>query len=214
MKKIMYALSALAFIAAIAINAQTTRAQSTMPVPSVSQSSMSSEPMNKSDVLVQMIALHVQNTDLLAEEMRNQYSESPTTDASKQALQANGQQISDLVGSQFGSQTQDVFNSYWTETMNQFIMYTQGLKENDETMQNEALVGIHRNILQASEMIAEETNLPRQAVDDVLRQHVNMMRGVIESYANEDYSQSYTYQMRAQKQIAMIAQTVTDALLP
>ncbi len=215
MKNLTYAISAIAFVFALVFNAQTTRAQSAVtPVPSITQGEVTEGSMNKSDVLVEMISLHVQNTDLLAEGMRNQYSASPEQNASIQAVMTNSQQISELIAAQFGSQTQDVFNSYWTETMNQFVRYTQGLRENDEMMQSEALVGIHRNIIQASELIAEETNLPRETVDDVLRQHVNLMRGVIESYANGDYEQSYANQIRAQQQISMIAQLVTDALMP
>lgn len=214
MKKVTYALSALAFVCAIVIGAQTARAQSAVtPLPSLTPSEMTQGSMSQSDVLVQMISSHVQHTDLLAESMRKQYSDTADQNASTQALREVSQQISDLIATEFGAQTQEVFNSYWTESMNQFLRYSEGLQNNDESMQNEALVGIHRNIIQASEMIAEETNIPRETVDDVLRQHVNYLRGSIEAYANGDYEQSYTYQLRAQRQIAMIAQIMTDALL-
>lgn len=212
MKIYTYLLSALAFVAAVLASTHVVRAQALMVSPTESMM-RSSEALDRDDTLVQMTALHTQQTDLLSEAMRNEYMDTSDLSASRQAVMQNAAEISQLVNSQFGQMPQDVFDKYWNETMTLFMNYANGLQQGDNAMQSDALIGLHRNIIEASAMISEETDLPQDTVDSALRTHVNYLRGVIEAYANGNYEESFTQQMMAQEQIAQVAQTITDAWL-
>lgn len=212
MKKLTYLLSALAFAAAIAVGTQAARAQTPMGNPNGVQLE-TSPSMDRDEVLVQMTALHTQQTDLLSEVMRNEYMDSSDLTASRDAVMRNAADISQLVNAEFGQLPQQVFEKYWNENRTLFLNYANGIQQADQAMQGDALVGLHRNIIEASAMIAAETNLPQERVDAALRAHVNNLRGVIESYAQGNYEASYSEQMMAQEQIAQVARTMTDALM-
>lgn len=210
-KKISYVISAIAFVIALSIGPQATRAQSPGVEPTVTITEGMQPSMEKEEILVQITALHTQHTDLLSEAMRNYYSEAPEREASRQALVSNGQQISQLINVQFGSEAQELFDNYWNESVSQLLNYTDAIKQDNEQAQGAALTGLHRNIIQASQLIAEDTNIPQETIDLVLRNHINALRGVIESYDRGQYADSYAQQIIAQQQITVIAKTITDA---
>jgi glycyl-tRNA synthetase beta subunit len=118
----------------------------------------------------------------------SRFDDLPDFPAASNALDLNGQRISQLLSDQ--GVDANAFLSLWREHNNVYIQYTDGLKEQDETKQQEAVNSLHEWTIRMAEILGDES------VQQDFQQHIQLTKSVIDAHAagnhEEEFSNSHT----------------------
>ena len=132
------------------------------------------------------------------------------------ALDQNGVELSEAIGSVYGEEAADTFlngPSLWRDHIKFFVDYTVALAEKDEAGQQEAVDNLTGYTGAFSGFLAEATGLPQEALQEGVTQHVMQLKGQLDAYAAGDYDEAYRLFREAYEHMVMTGDTLAGAIV-
>ena len=136
------------------------------------------------------------------------------TAASVEALDENTNELAAVVGSVYGKDAQEGFDTIWTDHIGFFANYATGLRTNDEDLRDDA----EEDLEQYQQDIATFFNsaLPEIKKSTVIAgsgEHKDLLIEAMDEYHAGDYEGAYEAQRKADKQIAGIANLLSENIV-
>jgi hypothetical protein len=132
------------------------------------------------------------------------------------ALDQNGVELSQAIGSVYGDEAADQFlngPSLWRDHIKFFVDYTVALAKKDEAGQQEAVDNLTGYTGAFSGFLAGATGLPQDALQEGVTQHVMQLKGQLDAYAAGDYDEAYRLFREAYKHMVMTGDTLAGAIV-
>lgn len=166
------------------------------------------------DLRVLLNGLEKQHVDLASAAVRNGFDGDPDFKASADALDANSVALSEAVGSVYGPEAQEQFLTIWRSHIGFFVDYTVAAKKNDTAGMDKAVQNLNGYVDAIADLLAgANPNLPREAVAQLVTEHVLLLKGAVDAYGSGDYAGSYAKQAEANAQIGTIADALSGAIV-
>jgi hypothetical protein len=119
-----------------------------------------------------------------------------------------------MIGSVYGQEAQDAFNTIWSAHNGFFVDYTTGVATKDRKLRNRAVKNLtERYVPQFSELIATATGLPLDAVAALVTDHVLQTKAVVDAQAAEDWVAAYAAVRAAYGHMQMIGDALAGAIV-
>jgi hypothetical protein len=130
------------------------------------------------------------------------------------ALNTNGTDIGDVIGSVYGDAGKNKFNSIWSAHNGFFVDYTTGVAKKDKAMQDKAVTDLTGTYIpQFSEFIAAATGLPQAAVADLTKTHVLTTKDVVDAQGAKDFAGAAQKDRAASQHMEMIGDPLAKAIV-
>lgn len=164
---------------------------------------------------VTLNSLEAQHVDLAAAATRAGFDGSPTFEASAAALDKNSRVLADAVGSVYGKEAGDKFYGIWKSHIGFFVDYTVAAKKNDKAGMDAAVANLNGYVESISLFLSSANpNLPKEAVAQLVGEHVGLLKSAVDKHGAGDYAGSYASQQQARDQITTkIADTLAGAIV-
>ena len=143
------------------------------------------------------------------------YDGAPDFEAVAAALDENGVELSQAVGSVYGDEAAKQFldgPALWRDHIGFFVDYTVGLAKRDKAAQQEAVENLQGYTGAFSGFLAEATGLPQAALQASTMEHVMQLKGQIDAYAAGDYEEAARLFRQAYEHMVMTGDTLADAI--
>jgi len=142
------------------------------------------------DLRANLVTLGLEHMTLTNQAVDAALDGSPHADATGAALYANGNTIGAAVGSVYGKDAESTFDSVWKLHLDQFVKYAVADKTGDATGKQAALDNIQQNytIPLAQYLAKANPNLPENALQTSLSDHVAMTAQMIDDHVKGDYT--------------------------
>jgi hypothetical protein len=140
----------------------------------------------------------------------------PDFEAIAGALDQNGVELSQAIGSVYGDEAADTFlngPSLWRDHIKFFVDYTVALAKKDKAGQQEAVDNLTGYTGAFSGFLAQATGLPQAALQEGVTQHVMQLKGQLDAYAAGDYDEAYRLFREAYRHMAMTGDTLAAAIV-
>jgi hypothetical protein len=166
------------------------------------------------DLRVVLNALEREHVDLASQATRNGFDGSADFAASAAALDANSVSISQAVGSVYGDAAAAKFLTIWRSHIGFFVDYTVAAKKGDAAGMAKAVTDLGGYEDAISDFFSgANPNLPRDAVHQLIADHVGLLKGAVDKYGAKDFPGSYTAEHAANEQIGKIADAIAGAIV-
>jgi hypothetical protein len=107
------------------------------------------------------------------------------------ALDANTDDLGDVVGSVYGKDAQQAFEAQWRAHIGFFADYATAVAKGDKAGQAKAKASLAGYQKSFSQFMAKATGAPAPAVAAALQMHVNQLIGAVDSYKAGTYTDAY-----------------------
>ena len=159
-------------------------------------------------------ALERQHVDLASAAVRSGFDGRPDFSAAAKALDNNSVAISQAVGSVYGDAAAAKFLAIWRSHITFFVNYTTAAKAGDKAGMDKAVADLGGYVDAISDFFSgANPNLPRDAVHQLVAQHVMLLKAAVDTYGAADYTGSYKNQVDANAQIGTIADAISGAIV-
>ena len=160
-------------------------------------------------------SLNREHANLAAIALRNGFEGSADFEASAKALDNNSIEIGKSIGSVYGPAAEAQFLEIWRSHITFFVDYTLASKANDEVKKQKAVADLANYVNRTADFLSQANpNLPREAVHQVVTEHVRLLRSTIDKHFAGNYPASYTEQHAMDVQIGtQVADTVAGAIV-
>ena len=136
----------------------------------------------------------------------------PEFEAAAAALDMNSVDLSKAIGSAYGPEAEAAFLPLWRSHIGMVVEYTQGKATNDQAKQDKAvddLLGYSNDF--AAFLSGANENLPKDAVQALLKDHALTLKEVIDAQAAGDQPKVYTSVRTAMAHMTMIGDPLAAA---
>lgn len=166
------------------------------------------------DLRVTLNALEREHVNLAAAATRRGFQGDPDFQAAAAQLDANSKEIAAAVGSVYGPEAEQQFYEIWASHIGFFVDYTVAAKSGNQAGMDKAVadLGGYQNAI-ADFLSEANPNLPRQAVFDLVGEHITLLKGAVDAYGGKDYPTSYAKEHEANVQIGTIADALSGAIV-
>ncbi len=131
-----------------------------------------------------------------------------------QSLDENGKRIADVVASLYGQENRQKFLDMWNMHINEYVSYTQGLKDQDQNRMDLAKDNLSNLALQMGDEFNKlDPNLSSDGVTNLTNEHVALTLGIIDAYASGDQAQMVSKIKQAADQATKFAEFLTQAIM-
>jgi hypothetical protein len=140
----------------------------------------------------------------------------PDFEAIAGALDQNGVELSEAIGSVYGDEAAEQFlngPSLWRDHIKFFVDYTVALAKKDKAGQQEAVDNLTGYTGAFSGFLAQATGLPQDALQEGVTQHVMQLKGQLDAYAAGDYDEAYRLFREAYRHMVMTGDTLAGAIV-
>lgn len=167
------------------------------------------------DLRANLVTLGVEHMDLTDSAIAAALDGTPNAKAIADQLFANGDQIGAAVGSVYGADAQNTFNTVWKLHLNDFVKYAVASKGGNETAKSAALADIDTNYTKplAQYLAKANPNLPEAALEGSLRDHVNMTAIMIDDHVKGDYVGEATMRDQGAQHLNGLFSTLAGAIV-
>ncbi|MBA3687518.1 MAG: hypothetical protein H0W81_01570 [Chloroflexi bacterium] len=126
-------------------------------------------------------------------------------------LNTNGTDLGAAIGSIYGQAAQDEWNRIWSAHNGFFVDYTNGVATKDQAAMDLAVKNLTTvYVPQFAEFLAGATDLPTEAITNLVTQHVLQTKAVVDAQAAGEWDAAYAAIREAYAHMQMIG----DALAP
>ena len=126
-------------------------------------------------------------------------------------LNTNGTDLGAAIGSIYGSEAEDEWNRIWSAHNGFFVDYTTGVGAADQAMQDQAVEDLTTiYVPEFSAFLAGATDLPEDAIAQLVTDHVLQTKAVVDAQAAGDFAGAYAAIRTAYAHMSMMG----DALAP
>lgn len=159
--------------------------------------------------------LEAEHVDLATAATRAGFDGSPMFDAAAASLGKNTDNLSAAVGSVYGEEAGAKFKEIWASHIGFFVDYTVAAKGGDQAGMDKAVSNLNGYVEAISTFLSEANpNLPKEAVAELVTEHVGLLKEAVDKHGAADYAGSYDAQSRARTQITTkIADTLAGAIV-
>ena len=159
--------------------------------------------------------LEAEHVELASAATRAGFDGSPTFDAAAGALGKNTDSLSGAIASVYGDAAGAKFKEIWSSHIGFFVDYTVAAKAGDKAGMDKAVENLNGYVEAISTFLSgANTNLPKEAVAQLVTEHVTLLKEAVDKYGAGDYAGSYDAQSRARVQITTkIADTLAGAIV-
>jgi len=158
--------------------------------------------------------LEKEHVDLASNAVRRGFDGDTDFAASADILDKNSVAIATAIGSVYGTDAQAKFLQIWRSHIGFFVDYTVAAKKGDSAGMAQAVTNLGGYIDAISDFFSSANpNLPRDAVKQLITDHVMLLKAAVDTYGAKDYAGSYTKQGEAYKQIGTIADAIAGAIV-
>lgn len=159
--------------------------------------------------------LESEHVDLASAATRAGFDGDPAFEATAASLDRNSNELADAVGSVYGEEARERFYEIWASHIGFFVDYTVAAKSGDQAGMDQAVQNLNGYVEAISTFLSEANpNLPKEAVAQLVTEHVGLLKEAVDQHGAGDYAASYDAQDRARKQITnKIADTLAGAIV-
>lgn len=166
------------------------------------------------DLRVVLNSLEREHVSLASQATRNGFDGSADFKASADALDANSVALSKAVGSVYGAEAEAKFLEIWRSHIGFFVDYTVGAKTGDKVKMDKAVSDLGGYADAISDLLSgANPNLPREAVKQLIVDHIGLLKGAVDKYGAKDFAGSYAAEHDADVQIGTIADALSGAIV-
>ncbi len=166
------------------------------------------------DLRVVLNALEREHVDLASAATRNGFDGSADFKASADALDANSVSLAKAVGSVYGAKAETKFLEIWRSHIGFFVDYTVAAKGGDKAGMDKAVTNLGGYADAISDFLSgANPNLPREAVHQLITDHIGLLKTTVDTYGAKDFAGSYAKQHEASEQVGKIADAISGAIV-
>ena len=185
--------------------------------PSTTNNTAMSAPTTdtkSADLRVLLNGLEKEHVSLASTATRNGFDGTASFPASAASLDENSVALSKAVGSVYGADAEKKFLEIWRSHITFFVDYTVAAKKGDKAGMDKAVTNLGGYIDAVSDFFSgANENLPREAVKQLVTDHVGLLKGAVDAYGAGDFAKSYSQQHAATEQIGKIADAISGAIV-
>lgn len=166
------------------------------------------------DLRVLLNALEREHVSLASTATRRGFQGDPDFEAAAGELDKNSVAIAAAVGSVYGPEAEARFLEIWRSHIGFFVDYTVAAKGGNKAGMDKAVqnLGGYQNAI-ADFFSEANPNLPREAVFDLIGEHVTLLKAAVDAYGAGDYPTSYAKEHEANVQVGTIADALSGAIV-
>lgn len=159
--------------------------------------------------------LEAEHVDLASAATRAGFDGDPSFNAAAAALGKNTDSLSAAIASVYGDEAGMRFKEIWESHIGFFVDYTVAAKMGDKAGMDKAVQNLNGYVEAISTFLSgANPNLPKQAVAQLVTEHVGLLKEAVDTYGAGDFAASYDAQSRARTQITTkIADTLAGAIV-
>ena len=213
-------MAAIALVAGLAIGGgvgyMSGNSNDDVAMDSVSSVSTNPDTMTKSAGLrVLLNNLEAEHVDLASAATRAGFDGDASFTASAEALGKNTDSLSAAIASVYGEEAGVKFKEIWASHIGFFVDYTVAAKGGDQAGMDKAVQNLNGYVEAISAFLSgANPNLPKDAVAQLVTEHVGLLKEAVDKHGAGDYAGSYDAQSRARAQITTkIADTLAGAIV-
>lgn len=166
------------------------------------------------DLRVILNGLEREHVSLASQATRNGFDGSADFAASGAALDNNSVALSKAVGSVYGAEAEGKFLEIWRSHIKFFVNYTVAAKAGDKAGMDKAVTDLGGYNDAISDFFSgANPNLPREAVHQLISDHIALLKGAVDAYGAKDFAGSYAKEHEADVQIGTIADAISGAIV-
>jgi hypothetical protein len=171
------------------------------------------------DLRVAMTRLLSEHAALAMEATRQGFDagdlEDPEFVAAAGALQGNTDDLVAAIDGIYGADAAQAFGAQWEAHIGFFVDYTVGLVTEDTAAQDKAVEDLTGYVTDFGQFLSDATggNLPADAAQGALSEHVTQLKTQIDQYAAGDYEAAYATAREAYAHMAMTADALSLAII-
>ena len=185
-----------------------------------SQSSTNSEttvPMTDTkaaDLRVLLNGLQQEHVALASAATRAGFDGSANFMPAAGSLDNNSKDLQAAVASVYGEEAGKTFYDIWNSHIGFFVDYTVAAKGGDTAGMEKAVQNLNGYVDGISTFFSEANpNLPKDAVAQLIGEHVGLLKAAVDTYGAGDIEGSYAKQREARAQIGTIANAISGAIV-
>lgn len=159
--------------------------------------------------------LEAEHVDLASAATRAGFDGDPSFTATAGALGQNTDNLSAAIASVYGDEAGVKFKEIWASHIGFFVDYTVAAKGGDQAGMDKAVQNLNGYVEAISAFLSgANPNLPKDAVAQLVTEHVGLLKEAVDKHGAGDYVGSYDAQSRARVQITTkIADTIAGAIV-
>lgn len=166
------------------------------------------------DLRVVLNSLEREHVNLAAQATRAGFDGAAGFPAAAGALDANSVDISKAVASVYGDEAGTKFLEIWRSHITFFVNYTVAAKKGDTAGMDKAVTDLGGYTDAISDFFSgANPNLPREAVKELVTEHVGLLKGAVDNYGAKNYEGSFAKEREANTQIGKIADAISGAIV-
>ena len=129
-------------------------------------------------------------------------------------LNTNGTDIGAMIGSVYGQEAQDAFNTIWSAHNGFFVDYTTGVASDDMAMQDQAVEDLTTvYVPEFSAFLAGATGLPEDSLSELITEHVLTTKTVVDAQASGDAEDAANADRTAAMHMRMLGDPLAEAIV-
>jgi hypothetical protein len=134
--------------------------------------------------------------------------------AAGDALNTNGPDLGGAIVSLYGDEAKDQFNQIWSAHNGFFVDYTTGVAKKDQVILDKAVKDLTTVYLpQFVDFLAGATDLPEDALTDLVKEHVLTTKAVVDAQATGDWTAAGAADRMAGQHMEMIGDPLAKAIV-
>lgn len=166
------------------------------------------------DLRVLLNGLEQEHVALAADATRAGFDGTPSFKPAAGSLDANSRDLQAAVASVYGKDAGDKFYQIWNSHIGFFVDYTVAAKKGDKAGMDKAVENLNGYVDAISTFFSgANPNLPKDAVAQLVTQHVQLLKGAVDKYGAGDIAGSFDQERQARKQIGNIADALSGAIV-
>jgi hypothetical protein len=133
--------------------------------------------------------------------------------AAKGALEANSNALTAALAGVFGDEVGKTFDPLWKQHITMVVNYTQGLAAKDKAKQSQAVNELTAYAGDFGAFVNSVLpDLTKEAVADLVKEHITTLRAVIDDFAGNDLMKAYVELRTAAGHMGLIAESLAGAI--
>lgn len=166
------------------------------------------------DLRVVLNSIQKEHVALASAATRAGFDGRPEFPAAAASLDANSVALAKGVGSVYGAEAEAKFLEIWRSHIGFFVDYTVAAKKGDKAGMDKAVTNLGGYVDAISDFFSQANeNLPREAVHQLVSEHVMLLKGAVDAHGAGDSAKSYEQQHAANEQIGTIADAISGAIV-
>ncbi|MDQ3065150.1 MAG: hypothetical protein M3Q36_02670 [bacterium] len=159
--------------------------------------------------------LEAEHVDLASAATRAGFDGDKSFTAAAASLDKNSNALADAVGSVYGDEAREQFYKIWASHIGFFVDYTVAAKGGDKAGMDKAVQNLNGYVEAISDFLSKANpNLPKDAVAQLITEHVMLLKETVDKHGAGDYAGSYEAQERTRTQVTTkIADTLAGAIV-